>query len=263
MQAPTRIIDAHIHLMDESGYMDKLLSAMDRSGIEKCCISGLGPLFGMADNRAVQREMRRHPDRVIGAWFVRPGVDGPEMIDRAASEGFRMIKVTLPRLPYDAPECDPLWERALAHGMPVLFHTGLVAPQAEGRGERISSWNMHPVRVEPVTREFPDLKVIVAHLGVNWNLDAAELIRMRPNAYADLTGEPDGWRVRVDRGGIERYLWWEDAFDKIVFGTDVHWSKLDTILRQDLARLDRLGIGRETRERLFHRNISEMLGHEV
>ena len=171
-----------------------------------------------------------------------------------------MVKITMPRVPYNDPSLFPLWERALARDMPVLFHTGTIAPFVQGRGEGISSWDMHPMRIEPITREFPDLKIIVAHLGVHWNHDSAELARMRPNVYVDLTGEPGGWRVRADREGMETFLWWPGAFRRVVFGTDVHYSKMATILAQDLARMDRLGLDLETRRLILGGNVLDMLG---
>ena len=254
-----RIVDSHVHLLDESGYLDSLLRTMDECGIEKCCMSGLGQLFGHADNASVGLAFRAHPDRIIGAVFIRPGIDGPEQIDRAHEEGFRMVKVHLPRVPYDDVSCFDLWARANEHRMPVLFHTGVVACK-DNPGEHISSWYMHPMRIEPITREFPDLGVVVAHLGVHWNADAAELARMRPNVYVDLTGEPDGWRRRADSVGMDKWLWWPGAFEKVVFGTDVHYRKIGQILEEDVKRLDRLSISTQTREKIFSGNILGLLG---
>lgn len=256
------IIDAHAHLLDEPGYLAKLLAAMDDCGIEKCCLSGLGRRFNCAENEDVRKAFKTHPDRIIPTVYIRPGVDSPTAIDQAYTDGFRMAKVTLPRKPYNDPEYFPLWERALTHKMPVLFHTGIVAPSAQGRGEGVSSWNMQPMQVEPISREFPDLGIIMAHLGVSANVDAAEIARMRPNVYVDLTGEPDGWRVRVDREGMDKYLWWPGAFGKVVFGTDVHCSRMKQILQEDIARLDRLGIDDTTRTEIFSGNILRLLGLE-
>ena len=45
------LIDAHAHLMAEPDYVDGLLRTMDREGIAQTCVSGLGELFGMADNQ--------------------------------------------------------------------------------------------------------------------------------------------------------------------------------------------------------------------
>jgi len=255
-----KIVDAHAHLWDEPGYLDRLLEKMDECGIERCCLSGLGPLFGCAGDNEVKAAFRSHPERIIGAVFIRPGVDGPEKIDHAFEDGFRMVKVTLPRAPYNHPSYYPLWERAVKHRMPVLFHTGVITLRKEAPEELISSWNMHPMRLEPITRAFPDLHIIIAHLGIHWNDEAAELARMRQNVYVDLTGEPEGWRVRADAEGMQKWLWWEGAFEKVVFGTDVHYSKIGKILKEDIARLERFGIAMETRKRIFAGNILHLLG---
>lgn len=236
-----KIIDAHVHLFNETQYLEKLLNKMDECGIEKCCMSGLGELFDFADDDDVKRAFEAHPDRIIGAVFVRPGVDGYSKVKQAYEQGFRMVKVTLPRVPYDDSSCFELWAAACECRMPVLFHTGVVSCK-DTPGQFISSWYMHPMRIEPITREFPALGIIIAHLGVHWNSDAAELARVRPNVYVDLTGEPDGWRLRADAVGMDKWLWWPGAFEKVVFGTDVHYSKIETILREDTERLKRFDI---------------------
>ncbi|OGV65496.1 MAG: hypothetical protein A3K19_10440 [Lentisphaerae bacterium RIFOXYB12_FULL_65_16] len=258
-----RIIDAHAHLLDERGYIDGLLCAMDACGIERCCISGLGALFGFADDTAVRGAFRQHPDRFIGAVYIQPGPDTPDKIDRARQDGFRMVKVTLPWSAYDDSAHYPLWARAEALGLPVLFHTGVVTTRVEAPQERISSWNMHPMRLEPISRAFPKLKIIVAHLGIHWNDDAAELARMRPNVYVDLTGEPGGWRARVDAVGVEKWLWWPGAFDKVLFGTDVHYTKIARAVREDTERMDRLRLPAATREKVFAGNILNLLGEDA
>lgn len=255
-----RIIDAHAHLLDEPGYLEGMLAAMDTCGIEKCCLSGLGELFGCADDTAVAAAVRAHPDRIIGAVYVRPGVDTPAKIERAHEQGFRMVKVSLPRVPYEDPSLQGLWAQASRYKMPVLFHTGVVTTRHEDPAAEVSSWFMHPMRIEPITRSFPDLGIIVAHLGVHWNEDAAELARMRPNVYVDLTGEPGGWRARADALGMQTWLWWPDAFDKVVFGTDVHHTKMKKILDEDRARMDRCNIHEATRQRVFSGNILRLLG---
>jgi len=258
-----RIIDAHAHFIDEPRYLERLLEAMDDCGIERCCLSGIGRVFGCKNDYDVREALRLHPDRIVGAAFVRPGVDDAGKVDWAFGEGFRMLKVSVPRSGYEDPAHFPIWRRAVEHGMPVLFHTGVVTTPAEAPGELVSSWNMHPMRIEPITREFPDLKIIVAHLGIHWNVDAAELARMRPNVYVDLTGEPGGWRARADAAGMDKWLWWPGAFGKVVFGTDVHYSKIRLILEQDAARARRFGLDCETQERMFAGNMLRLLGEEV
>ena len=119
---------------------------------------------------------------------------------------------------------------------------------------------MHPLRIEPITNRFPDLNIIIAHLGVHWNHDAAELVRMRDNVYVDLTGEPGGWRQRITIDTMNSWFWWEGAFEKIVFGTDVHYSKIKQILDQDIDLYTQLKLDMKTNELIFSKNILRLLG---
>lgn len=255
-----RIIDAHAHLPDIPNYLERLIGVMDDCGIEKCCISGLGKPFLCADNDGVNKALDIYPERLIGSVFIRPGVDDEKKIREYYEKGFKMVKVTIPTKPYDHESFFPLWETAQELKMPILFHTGIVTLPISLPNEKVSSWFMHPMRLERISNSFPDLNLIIAHLGVHWNDDAAELIRMRKNIYADLTGEPDGWRVRADQVGIKKWLWWDGAFSKILFGTDVLPEKIPIILKQDKDRLDKYNIDLDTRKLIYSGNILTLLG---
>jgi predicted TIM-barrel fold metal-dependent hydrolase len=257
-----RIIDAHTHLFNHPNYLDNLIRTLDKCGLEKCCISGLGKLFMNVDNEGIKAAMEKYPNKLIGAFYIRPGKNEPKDIKKASEEGFKMLKVTLPHKPYDDPSYFPLWEKAQELKMPILFHTGVVTTLKKAPEERISSWSMHPMRLEPIANSFPDLNMIIAHLGVHWNDDAAELIRMKPNVYADLSGSPTGWRIRADRVGITHWLWWQGAFKKIVFGSDVLYNQIPQILAEDKARLKKYNIDQKTQELIFSKNILKMLGEK-
>ena len=257
-----RIIDVHTHLFDYPNYLENLIQTNDECGIEKCCISGLGKLFMCVENEGIKAAINKYPNKLIGAFYIRPGENEPKDIKNAHEEGFKMVKITLPRKPYDDPSFFPLWETAQELKMPILFHTGVVTTLNKAPEEKISSWFMHPMRIEPIGNAFPDLNMIIAHLGVHWNNDAAELIRMKCNVYADLSGAPTGWRARADNIGITHWLWWPGAFKKIVFGTDVIFNQIPQILAEDKARLDKYNIDQKTRELIFAKNILKMLGEK-
>ncbi|NVM36090.1 MAG: amidohydrolase family protein [Candidatus Lokiarchaeota archaeon] len=255
-----KIIDAHVHLFDTPEYLSRLIRVMDDYDIEKCCISGLGKLFKCVDNQGIKKALKKYPNRLIGAVFIRPGIDTSQDIYNAFYEGFKMIKVTIPTKPYDDPTFFPLWEAAQELKMPILFHTGVVTIPTKAHNERISSWYMHPMRLEVISNTFPKLNLIIGHFGVHWNDDAAELLRMKDNIYSDLSGAPKGWRVRVDNIGIKKWLWWPDAFKKIIFGTDVIYSQISQILMEDKTRLDKYNIDPKTQELIFSGNILKLLG---
>ncbi|TXT65976.1 MAG: hypothetical protein BAJALOKI1v1_350019 [Promethearchaeota archaeon] len=255
-----QLIDAHAHFYNSSDYLHHLLQMMDTCGISKCCLSGLGKIFNCKSNKDVKNAFECYPDKIIGSYFIRPGKVSPAEIEEAHSQGFKMLKVSIPTKSYDNKSFFPLWKKAEELEMPVLFHTGIVTIAQNARNENVSSWNMHPMRLEPIANAFPNLNLIIAHLGVHWNEDAAELMRMRPNVYSDITGEPDGWRVRAERIGIKKWLWWEGAFKKLIFGTDVFYNKIPLILEQDKNRLQKYKIDHETKSLFFSKNIIKLLG---
>jgi hypothetical protein len=253
-------IDLHAHYGPGRGYLDRLLRAMDAAGIERVCLSAFAPHFGWERGNAdVADALRQHPDRVIGYAFIRPGWDGVDEIRRWHEEGMRAVKVTCPRENYDHRGYYPLWREAEECGLPVLFHTGIVTLPDATPGEDISSVRMRPIFLEPISRAFPDLVLICAHLGIHWNMEAAELLRMRPNIYADLTGEPGGYRERL-LPRLREYLWWPGAFERLVFGTDVDPDKIEHNMEQDRRVLRELGVPAQTQARYFHGNAAAILG---
>jgi len=56
------IIDAHAHYLDEPDYLEKLMGEYQRLGIDKVCLSGLGPLFHHKGNDDVQLAFDKYPD---------------------------------------------------------------------------------------------------------------------------------------------------------------------------------------------------------
>jgi uncharacterized protein len=256
------IIDAHAHIICEENYVPAVIETMNELGISKMCISGLGKRFNYVTNREIRRIFTNYPDQFIGAYFIQPGVSNSQEIHEAHAQGFRMLKVTLPQEGYDSEYYYDYWDIAQDLGLPILFHTGIVTIPGAKPEDHISSWNMHPMRLEPIANAFPRLNLIIAHLGIHWNADAAEVLRMKPNVYADITGEPSGWRLRMDQIGLDHWLWWEGAFEKILFGTDVHYSKIKTILNEDVARYEKLTIAPSTQEKIFAGNISKLLGEK-
>jgi len=257
-----RIIDSHAHIFDSRGYTENLIKAMDENNIERTCVSGLGKYFNCVDNSGIKEAFDKYPDRLIGAYYIRPGYHQVDEIENAYANGFKMLKITLPQKPYDDPSYFPLWGSAQRLKMPILFHTGVVTLIKPPKKEYISSWYMHPMRIEPIANSFPKLNMIIAHLGVHWNEDAAEMIRMKQNVYADLSGAPQGWRMRADAIGMGHYLWWKGAFKKIVFGTDVFYNQIAQILKVDKQRLRKLKVDQETQKLIFSGNILKMLGEK-
>ncbi|MCE7742174.1 MAG: amidohydrolase family protein [Candidatus Heimdallarchaeota archaeon] len=254
------IIDAHANILSSPDYVLELMTEMNRLEISKACISGLGSMFNSVSNKEILKIVDDFSPRFVGAYFVRPGVTNVMEIQDAHSLGFRMLKVAIPKKPYNDQAFLPLWGAAQRLNMPILFHTGLITVAEASPKDMILSLDMHPLRIEPIANSFPDLNIILSQLGGHWNRDAAELARMRANVYVDLTGEQDGWRQRIDVEGLEKYLYWPNAFQDLVFGTNTEPSQIEQILSEDRNRYTKLNLDENTKEMIFSGNIKKMLG---
>jgi len=75
----------------------------------------------------------------------------------------------------------PVYEAAVKHNLPVLLHMGTTfcrwAPLRYTR----------PVLLEEVAEKFPDLKMILAHIGHPYEGEAIVLIRKQDNIWSDIS----------------------------------------------------------------------------
>jgi hypothetical protein len=127
-------------------------------------------------------------------------------------------------------------------------------------GEGIRSENYRPIHLEPIAHEFPDLTLIIAHLGVCWTEEAATLCRMFPNIFADLSGRSDGWRASKSIDWFTRTLYWDTAHRKILFGSDVHADELEVTLQHQLGIMRDMGWGTEQVQDVLCRNARRIMG---
>jgi len=203
----------HIKRMDEAGIEKSLLLHID-----------LGLLFGEGEmsieqqNRQVSEVAGRNPDRLI--WFC--GVDprrkgAVQLVEKCVTEwGARGIKMypTTGFMPADK-ECYPYYERASAWKIPVYFHMGPQNPPFSNEG------NAHAATLLRILVDFPDLTVIVAHLGLEFWRDLLALGKVRDNVLCDFCG----WQS-VARKNYSQFCYilrkFLDEFgcERVIFGTD-------------------------------------------
>jgi len=266
-----RKIDMHHHLVEEVGYVDNLLREMDRFEIEKTALIGLGELFAglfvrgehdgsLADDASVERVVRMHPDRFFGLGYIRLGVDTAGKVNEMAARGFKGLKFHIPKKRYDDEEYFPVYEGALAHALPCLFHTGVVCLPTPRPAEMVSSFNMDVIHIEGITQVFPELPLIIAHLGVQDYLTALTIIRILPHVYADLSGSTPGWRANLSMADWKRLLWFPHAAEKLLFGTDVHFSEIADnvgIYENICGAVDWAPVARQN---LFYDNAARLFG---
>ena len=210
-------------LEDTTG--EKLVLSMDAAGIDKTCIFALD--FELAtgnpgvsierQNSIVAEAAKRFPERLIAFFSIDPRrPNGLEMFQKAAEEwGMRGLKLhpTSGYYPSDR-VCYPYYEKCLEYGFPVVFHGG-------GQPAPLKARFAQPIYVDDVAADFPNLSIIIAHVGSpNWE-EALGIARMKPNVHFDFSA----WQINFASSPWEFYRMLRSVIDgigpwRVFFGTD-------------------------------------------
>jgi len=255
------VIDFHAHYPKEDNFAARLVQMLPRAGIDHICLCSAGEQFGHAPNDTVLAAARAYPEKISALALIELGIDPPELVERYASEGYAGFKTTNPTAPYDSEEFFPFYERMERTGLPVLVHTGIVMRIEPRPGRRVNSNWMRPICLDSVVRSFPQLNVVAAHMGVPWHEEASMLARMHPNFYLDLTGAWwGGWRANKTPEFYRYHFFWEGAWEKVLFGTDI--LRLDELIPSKQfhdSMIDSLELPRETVDKIYGGTAARLL----
>lgn len=215
-------IDFHSHHPAQPDFAEKLVELLPEAMIDRIVLCSAGDAFGHAPNAEILRSARKYPNHIIPFALVELGKDTPATVDQYASQGYAGFKITNPRAPYDDESFFPLYERMECSGLPLLAHTGILMRFNAPPGMRVNSNWMRPICLDPILRAFPALNIVGAHMGAPWHDEASMMARMHPNFYLDLTGAWwGGWRVNKTPDFFRYHFFWKDAWNKVLFGTDI------------------------------------------
>ena len=250
-----KAIDVHVHPPDEPGappmitpemmryfrlrelpgspeQMADTFQARDVFGIVLAmdCETNLGHIYGR--NEYVYQIVRRWPDTFAGFGSVDPwkGKKALDELDRCAQEyGFRGIKVhpnCQAFFPND-PQHYPIWEKCQKLGLVVLTHTGMAGTHAgTPGGGGIHLKYSHPLYVDEVAADFPELTIIMAHPQWPWQDEGIATLLHKANVYVDLSGWSPKYIPRELIDFANNRL-----PEKVLFGSDYPGLPLDRWLR--------------------------------
>lgn len=187
---------------------------------------GKARLSGLwVDDRYVADYVSQHPDTLIGFLSVDPTQPGwqEELCfghQALKLQGIKLLPMYAGFRP-DDPRLDPLWRYATQHHLPVLLHTGTTFI-AQAPLECTL-----PRHIDPVAARFPDVKIILAHLGHPYEGECVVTIRKHPNVYADISAlhyRPFQFYHALML--VQEYGVW----DKLLFGTDYPFTTVNSTL---------------------------------
>jgi predicted TIM-barrel fold metal-dependent hydrolase len=249
-----RIWDGHSHLEATPGdtpekRMEVLIRCADRLGIERLILSQgyssddhPNPASLRLENNRVMRAVRRFPDRAYGSVYLSPGfLDfSLQEFDRCVRDGPMVaIGEVQTDMRCNAPEMDPIVERAISMQAPILQHTCLKAGGNEP-GEST------PFDLVELAKRHPQASFICGHTGGDWER-GIRMIRDTVNISADMAGfDPTSGVVEmaVRELGPERVVYGSDVGGRSfasqlakVMGADIPDSARELVLGGNLRRL--------------------------
>ncbi len=221
---------------------------------------GKAKLSGIWVNDAdVAAYVARDPKRFIGFMSLDPTQPGwaEEMHEGYERLKFRGIKI-MPMYAGFYPQHDrvePLWGYAKVHNLPVLLHTGTTFVAKAPIDCTL------PRHLDVVANQFPQIKIILAHMGHPYEGETIAVIRKHPNVYADISAlcyRP--WQLFNTLMLVHEYNVW----DKVLFGTDYPIATvaetLEGLRRMAEVRVDSFSLPKEKIEELIHRDTLSLLG---
>jgi predicted TIM-barrel fold metal-dependent hydrolase len=199
----------------------------------------------------------RHADVALAFASIDPlrGPDGlreaRRLVESGLVHGLKLHPPLQQFFPND-PAAYPLYEIFAERKLPVLFHTGhsgMGTGTRGGGGIRLKYG--HPMPIDDVAVDFPDLPIIMAHPSFPWQDEAISVCLHKPNVYIDLSG----WSPKYFSPVLVQYA---NTLlkHKVLFGSDYPWLTPD----RWLADLEKTAIREEVRPLILKDNAARLLG---
>lgn len=165
--------------------------------------------------------------------------------------GLKLYPGYEPFYPYDK-RCQVIYDLAVEFDVPVMFHSGdTYSPKGKLR-------YAHPLNIDDVAVDNPDMKIVICHVGNPWVRDCMEVVYKNKNVYADISGLVLGnftshfeefmrnqLRDMILYAGEPRYL---------LYGTDWPISNMGTYI----DFMNNLQISERDRDRIFWENAAHL-----
>jgi len=201
------IIDSHNHIGPGPGQQraETLIAHMDRAHIDRAVVFPYVEALSPGHNDWMAETVAQHADRLIGYAAVNPWHAGAaDEVRRAVVEkGLRGLKLHPFLHGYSLAQhdlVDPLFAACRDLHIPIVAH---------GAGE----WSNMPLQFDEMARTFPDVILVIAHMGTIWGFQEALLVAARqPNVLLGTALAFSGFvKEAVERVGATKVLMETDS----------------------------------------------------
>ena len=260
------IIDCHTHVNnyhDEAvdsiqACLDELQKDMRKNRIDVALVlTSYKVTPGRPSTRAAVEATRSLPHLFIvaGVSFLNfTDVDVAELRGLLAEgqvKGLKLYPGYEPFYPAD-PQLAPLYALAEEFEVPVMIHSGdTYTPKGKVKYS-------HPLHVDDVAVDFPNVKFVICHVGNPWIRDCMEVVYKNANVYTDISGLVLGnFSDRFEaymRKQLQEMLLYGVQPEKVLFGTDWPISSMESYL----AFMDELSIPQADRQKIMWENAAKL-----
>ena len=261
------IIDAHTHVgrwQTTSSFeeiLERLLQEMGKAGVDKSLV--IAWIKNDGNNVSTEKlvEMIQGKERLYAIGSI--DLENHEATDTDQLEKWLKekkivgIKIYLGYqhvYPYEE-KCQPVYELCLKYDAPVVFHTG---DTLAGTVPNPKIKYAHPIHIDETATDFPNLKIIIAHLGNPWLTDCAEILYKNENVYADISGLVIGDDLASPYGDLMRSRIKEliayAGENKLLYGTDWPLTPMTPYIKFAKS----LGLSSGALDRLFYKNAADL-----
>ncbi len=227
-------------------------------------MDSLGVKWGMTchnshDNEKTAEIVKKYPDRLGGFCFVNP-LDGMKAVREAEYAikelGLKAIYITAFRthIPASDKHNYPIYAKACELDVPVFIYSSMnlsgAVPMDIG----------HPIHIDEVARDFPELKIIASVSGWPWTSEFIGLALRHQNVYLNIeTHDPS--LIATPGRGLEPYLYWIPRIqDKFFFSSD--WNSQGKELKTLIEDVENWPFDEEIKEKIFYKNAARFFGIE-
>jgi predicted TIM-barrel fold metal-dependent hydrolase len=227
------VVDCHTHMgpplypiKEKKWDAEELLSLMDQNGVDVAIVTSTQTADLKSANDRLQVECSKARGRLLPFVRVNPNL-GKTALDeiemRVKTQKWKGIKLhpTLSGFPIDSAIGFSVFEKASQLGVPVLVHAG-------------SEIYNTPAQVALAAETYPDVTVIMAHMGANELVEQSIIAaKRRGNIVLDTTAQPIPALIKkaVEERGPKR----------VVFGSDVPYLSQ----KLELMKIDMAGLSHE------------------
>ncbi len=277
------IVDIHTHIFrPATDFGPRLLADLKRGGLdpgswgdvcarhlEATQAADVAIVFGFratatgwqVPNDFVAEHVKRAPERLVFFASVDPGQPGfEEELERCHRDlhcrGIKLAPIYQGVHPLD-PRYRHIYAYCQKHDLPIMVH--MAATFSSGMPLEYA----RPAHMDQVAIDFPDLKIVLAHLGHPWEGETIAVIRRNANVYADLSAlyyRP--WQFYNSMRLLVEYR----AESKVLFGSDFPFTTTGDSLRGVrnlngiLSNSGLPAVPDEAIEAIIHRDALTLLG---